>query len=122
MIIADCKKHITSEKAGFLLSAPFLYPWRLLSSSCNVVCLNDAFMVAAWPNRSRGTRVVIPNENLTTVLPRIKPFSLRSSRFALATRLSLGERRARGRRENMFSRYHLERVQSRKSPSDGPAG
>jgi len=106
-----------SGEPGTPLSAPFLYPlipdgfFDLLSLSCNVACLNDAFMVAAWSNRSRGTRVVIPDENPTTVLPRIKPFSLRSSRFAFTTRLSLGEGRARG--EKICSRGTTWNVSNR---------
>lgn len=62
--------------------------------------------------------------NLTTALPRIKPFSLRSSRFAFTPE---GRKRRKGGNVSSSqcekipsSRDHLERVQSRKSPRDGP--
>lgn len=114
----------TIDLPGTPYSSPFLaFLLFFRPFPRGVARLTDAFMVFAWPNRSHGTRVVIPNESLTTALPRIKPFSLRSLRFAVTRSIRrhvVGRLFAAQEKILACSRDHLERVQPWKPPPDGP--
>lgn len=103
---------------AFNVSSFFLYESISLFFSLFFDLSRDTHL--CWIEKRRSHYLSM---NPTKVLPHIKPFSLRSSLFAFTPEGRKWEegKRATSPREKIRSpRDHLERVQSRKSPRDGP--